>query len=159
LVQALSNRLSSAGYWYAIPSSTYGTSIYRTCKPLQPLIKLETNFWPTEIFALDNLVDVVGYFYPHVAGRPHNASGCDWTLLRFKHSTMGCLEKYAEIPVKGVVVDVDQRDQLFLGSTGADFFPSWFLYNMTTGEKKRIGRERGNAMFLAPSLAKILNDK
>jgi len=138
--------------------SNYGTSIYRTSHPQQPLIRLETNFWPTGMFALNNLVDVDGYFYPH-AGQSHDRSGRAWTLLRFRLSTTNSLEKYSEIPIEGTIVDVDQRDQLLLGRTFSDLFPSWFLYNMATGKKERIGRVRGYAFFLDPSLAKILGGK
>jgi len=139
-------------------STNCGTTIYRTGKPEQPLIKLDTKFWPIGMFALNNLVDVDGYLYPQ-AGRVHDAFGCAWTLLRFKLSTTGGLEKYAEFPVKGTIVDVDQRDQLFLGRTHSDLFPRWFLYNMATGRRESMGWVRGYAFFLDPSLAKILSGK
>jgi hypothetical protein len=139
-------------------STNCGTAIYRTAKPQQPLTNLVTNFWPTGVFALNNLVDVDGYFYPH-EGRVHDASARAWTLLRFRLSTTGGLEKYAEIPVQGTIVDVDQRDQFFLGRTHSDLYPRWFLYNMATGRKERLGSVRGYAFFLDPSLAKIIDDK
>lgn len=133
----------------------YGTSIYRTGQSQKPLLNLDTNFWPIGIYATGNLIDVEGYLYPH-AGGIHDRSGRAWTLLRLKFSKVHVLEKYAEIPVKGTIVDVDQRDQLFLGQTFSDMFPRWFLYNMTTGKKKWLGRVHENAFFLDPSLAKIL---
>ena len=139
-------------------SLNYGTSIYRTGQPHRPLMKIETNFWPAGIYATHDLVDVDGYFFPS-AGRAHDQSGRSWTLLRFRLSTTDGLEKYAEIPVKGTIVDVDQRDQLFLGTTSSDFSPSWFLYNMATGKKEKLGSVRGYAFFLDPSLAKIIDDK
>jgi hypothetical protein len=139
-------------------SKNFGTSIYRTGQPHQPLVKLDTNFWPRAIYATDDLVDVTGYRYPPV-GRFRDSSNRAWTLLRLRLSNTNALKQYAEIPVDGTVDDVDQRDQIFLGTTHNDFFPRWFLYDMKSGKRKGIGRCRGYAFFLDPSLAKILSRK
>lgn len=125
-----------------------GASLFRTSEPDKPLLSLDPNFVPQDIFECD---DGKIFVFGQTSHRVDPKAGARGFLISRTGSEFK-IEKSIDLSWMGGVIDMSGNGDMVLLESKSDLFPTWMLYDLNTKKRNRMGRAKGYGLFLDKSL-------
>jgi hypothetical protein len=124
-------------------------ALFSSAEPKKELFVFDADYFPTAIFDDDEHLYVFGF-----SGLGGGKTRTGLILTRAEGGVR--VEKQLDLSWSGGVVDMDVKSGLLLMENGRDLLPSWILFNIKTGERKKLGIGREHGLFLSPALHEFI---